>query len=208
MARRIEPKCKLCRREKMKLYLRGIRCTGDKCAIERRAYAPGQHGRMSGKLSDYGVQLREKQKMKKIYGLLEKQFRIFFERVQKKEGVTGDLLIQLLERRLDNTVYRLMFVTSRPEARQFVRHGKIYVNGRRVNIPSYIVNAGDTVEIVKKESTQKRVKDNLEMFKDRQTPEWLELNRGTLSGKVLRLPTKDDAALPVQESQIVELYSK
>ncbi len=208
MGRRIEPVCRLCRREGMKLFLKGIRCTGDKCAIERRNQPPGQHGRNRPKLSDYGTQLREKQKMKRIYGLLESQFRIFFKRAVQKRGVTGETLIQLLERRLDNVIYRLLVVSSRAEARQMVRHGLIAVNGRTVSIPSFLVRIGDKIEVRKKEALAKRVKANLEMLQDRPVAEWMELDREALQAKVLRLPTKADASLPVEESLIVELYSK
>ena len=208
MARRIEPACRLCRREGMKLFLKGIRCTGDKCAIERRNQPPGQHGRTRPKLSDYGTQLREKQKMKKIYGLLERQFRVFFARAVRKRGVTGETLISLLERRLDNVIYRLLLVPSRAEARQFVTHGNAFVNGRPVNIPSFLVRPGDKIEIRKKEEIHKRAKANLEMLQDRSIPEWLSLNRQTIEAGVLRLPGKADAGLPVEESLIVELYSK
>ncbi|MBI4394624.1 MAG: 30S ribosomal protein S4 [Candidatus Omnitrophica bacterium] len=208
MARRRGAVCRLCRREGIKLFLKGIRCTGDKCAIERRNQPPGMHRRSRGKLSDYGVQLREKQKAKKIYGMLERQFRSFFARAAKTRGITGETLIQSLERRLDNTVYRLLFVSSRKEARQLVSHGFIMVNGRTVNVPSFQVRAGDMIQTYPDELLKKRIQNNLEMLKDRPVPEWLELNRETLEGKVLRLPGKSDAGLPVEESQIVELYSK
>ena len=208
MGRRIGPVCRLCRREGIKLFLKGIRCTGDKCAIERRNYPPGMHKRTRGKLSDYGVQLREKQKAKKIYGMLERQFRFVFERASKRKGVTGETLIQLLERRLDNAVYRLLLVPSRAEARQMVIHGLIMVNGRAVNVPSFQVRAGDIIQPFPGEELQKRIQHNLEMLKDRPFPTWLGLNRETLEAKVLRLPEKADAGLPLEESQIVELYSK
>jgi small subunit ribosomal protein S4 len=209
MARVTGAKCRLCRREGIKLYLKGIRCTGDKCAIERRNKVPGVHmGRSGRKLSNYGIQLREKQKMKKIYGMLEKQFRIFFHRAEQKQGITGENLIQLLERRLDNVVYRLLFVTSRSEARQFVYHGLVSVNGKKVDIPSYIVNVDDVIEIAAKDESRDRIKNNLEMFKDRVAPEWLSLDRASIKGKVVRLPNKQDAGLPIEENLIVELYSK
>jgi len=208
MARRIEASCKLCRREGTKLFLKGIRCSGDKCAIERRNYAPGQHGRRRTKVSDYGLQLREKQKMKRIYMMLEKQFRIFFHRAVRKKGITGENLIELLERRLDNVVYRLLFGTSRSESRQMVTHGLIVVNKRRVDIPSYIVRVGDVIEVRKKERSEKYIKGNLELLKDRTVPPWLELDRANAVGKVVSLPTKADAGLPVEESLIIELYSK
>ncbi|MBI4358453.1 MAG: 30S ribosomal protein S4 [Candidatus Omnitrophica bacterium] len=208
MGRRIGPVCRLCRREGIKLFLKGIRCTGDKCAIEKRNQPPGMHPRSRGKLSDYGLQLREKQKAKKIYGTLERQFRTFFARAAKKRGVTGETLIQLLERRLDNLIYRVLFVPSRAEARQLVSHGLITVNGRTVNIPSFQVRVGDVIEPYHEESLKKRIQNNLEMLRDRPLPEWLELDRETLEAKVVRLPGKADAGLPVEESQIVELYSK
>ena len=208
MARRTGPVCRLCRREGIKLFLKGIRCTGDKCAIERRNTPPGMHRRSRGKLSDYGLQLREKQKAKKIYGMLERQFRSFFERASKKRGITGETLIQLLERRLDNVIYRLLLVPSRAEARQLVNHGFILVNGRTVSISSFQVRTGDVIQPHSDETLRKRIQGNLEMLKDRIIPDWLELNRETLEAKVTRLPEKADAGLPVEESQIVELYSK
>jgi len=207
MARKRGAKCRLCRREGIKLYLKGIRCSGDKCAIERRNKVPGQH-LVKRKLSDYGIQLREKQKMKKIYGMLEKQFRLYFDRAAKKKGITGENLIQLLERRLDNVIYRLLFVASRSEARQMVYHGLIKVNGKKVNIPSYIVKVGDTVGVDKRGDTEKRVKDNLEMLQDRLLPEWLTLDRNMVIGRMERFPGKVDAQLPIEENLIVELYSK
>lgn len=208
MARRTGAKCRLCRREGMKLHLKGIRCTGDKCAIEKRNTVPGQVSKMRRKLSDYGLQLREKQKMKKIYGMLEKQFRIFFQRAAKKKGITGDNLIQLLECRLDNVIVKLLFVPSRTEARQLICHGGIKVNGRKVDIPSYLVKEGDKISVANKETIQKRVKDNLEMLIDRPMVEWLSLDQKTLTASVMRLPTKADAGLQIEENLIVELYSK
>jgi len=208
MGRRIEPVCRLCRREGIKLFLKGIRCTGDKCAIERRNQPPGMHGRRRGKLSDFGFQLREKQKTKRIYGMLERQFRAFFERASRARGATGEKLVELLERRLDNVIYRLHWVSSRNEARQFVKHRHVLVNGRVVNIPSFFVRPGDKIEVCKKEAIVKRVKGILEMLQDRPFAEWLRLDPEALSAEVLRLPTKQDAGLPVEESLVVELYSK
>lgn len=209
MARIVQPACRLCRREGIKLYLKGIRCTGDKCAIERRNFVPGQHGKTSRrKLSSYGLQLREKQKAKKIYGMLERQFRFFFSQAVRKRGVTGETLIELLERRLDNVAFRLLFATSRKEARQLVLHGGLLVNGRKVDVPSFLVKAGDTIEVKKKDPIVKRVQGTLELLKDRMIPEWLDLKKDVLEAKVLRLPKKADAGIPVEESQIVELYSK
>ena len=208
MSRRIAPVCRLCRREGIKLFLKGIRCTGDKCAIERRNQPPGMHGRRRPKLSDYGKQLREKQKAKRMYGMLEKQFRVFFNRASRAPGATGEKLVELLERRLDNVVYRLHWVSSRSEARQFVFHKHVYVNGRAVNIPSFLVRVGDKIEVKKGEEEAKRVKATLEMLQDRPATEWFRHDPETLTAEVLRLPTKQDAALPVEESLIVELYSK
>ncbi len=208
MARLIEPVCRLCRREGIKLFLKGIRCTGDKCAIERRNQPPGQHGRRRNKLSDYGLQLREKQKTKRIYGMLERQFRVFFERASRAPGATGEKLVELLERRLDNVVYRLHWSSSRKEARQFVMHKNIFVNGRAVNISSFMVRVGDKIEVRKKEDLIKRTKGIIEMLQDRPLVEWLRMDPENLTAEVLRLPTKADAGLPVEESLIVELYSK
>ena len=208
MARLIQPVCRLCRREGIKLFLKGIRCSGDKCAIERRNQPPGMHVRRRPKLSDYGLQLREKQKTKRIYGMMEKQFEVFFDRASRAPGSTGEKLIELLERRLDNVVYRLHWVASRNESRQFVTHGHVQVNGRSVNIPSFLVRPGDKVEAVKKEGVAKRVQAVLEMLQDRPATEWLKFDAAALSAEVLRFPTKADAGLPVEESQIVELYSK
>ena len=208
MARLIEPVCRLCRREGIKLFLKGIRCTGDKCAIERRNQPPGMHGRRRPKLSDYGLQLREKQKTKRIYGMLEEQFHVFFSRASRASGSTGGKLVELLERRLDNVVYRLHWASSRNEARQFVSHKNIYVNGRAVNIPSFLVRVGDKIGLHKNEAIVKHVKATLEMLQDRPATEWLKLDPQNLTAEVLRLPTKADAGLPVEESLIVELYSK
>ncbi len=208
MARLIEPVCRICRREGVKLYLKGMRCYTPKCEIERRNTPPGAHGKTRTRLSDYGVQLREKQKMKRIYGVFERQFRVAFGRAQAKRGVTGETLIQLMERRLDNTVMRLLFAVSRQEARQFVRHGHIFVNGRTVRVPSFTVRVGDAVSVRPKERIQKLVRQNLEMLKDRVIPGWLASDPEALTAKVLRLPQKEEAGLPVDEQQIVELYSK
>lgn len=208
MARIIQPVCRMCRREGIKLFLKGIRCSGDKCAIERRNQPPGMHVRHRSKLSDYGIQLREKQKTKRIYGMLEKQFRVFFDRASRAPGVTGDKLIELLERRLDSTIYRLHWVSSRAEGRQFVLHGHVYVNGRQVNVPSFLVRVGDKIEVSKKEHSAKKARATLETLQDRPPAEWLRSDTGSLAAEVLRLPTKADAGLPVEESFIIELYSK
>lgn len=208
MARRIGPSCKLCRREGMKLFLKSTRCQTDKCAFSRREYAPGQHGRFRRKLSDYGLQLREKQKVKKIYGVLERQFRGYFKRAERMKGITGENLLQLLERRLDNVAFRSGFATSRPAARQLVRHGYVYVNGRRANIPSYIVKEGDTVVVRGSQKGMKHVKEMVELVAERVVPGWLEADQKGLEARVVRLPKRDEIPIPVQEKFIVELYSK
>lgn len=207
MARYIGPVHRLARREGVDLFLKGGHRRNEK--LEKRLEKlPGQSRQRRAKISDYGVQLREKQKLKRIYGLLERQFRVFFARAAKKQGVTGENLIQLLERRLDNVVYRLFFAASRREARQLVNHGHICVNGRRVDIPSFLVKPGDKIEPGRKESTVNRLKARFEMYKDLQVPEWLALDRDKLEATVLRHPTKGDTALPVEDSLVVELYSK
>lgn len=207
MARVRGPKCRLCRREGIKLYLKGVKCFSDKCAVEKRNQIPGMH-RAQGKLSEYGIQLREKQRLKRIYGMLEQQFRNFFSRASRKKGVTGETLIQYCERRLDNVALRLHLLSSRNEARQFIRHGSILVNGVKVNIPSYMVKEGDKISVAETERVQKRIRANLEMLQDRPMVEWLAFDSATLTGCVLRLPTKADASLPIEENLIVELYSK
>jgi small subunit ribosomal protein S4 len=209
MARQRKPFCKLCRREGVKLFLKGARCNTDKCAVTRRAYAPGQHGQKRTKLSDYGIQLREKQKAKKIYGLLERQFRHYFAIAERSKGVTGEVLLQLLERRLDNVIYRLPFAASRNSARQLVRHGSVCVNGRKVNIPSYLTDVGDVIQIKTDEKTKKRIQDTAELTKDtRAVPAWLEPDCANLKGQIKRLPIKADIGYAIQEQLIVELYSK
>ena len=207
MGRYTGPVIRLNRREGVNLALKGRRSTDEKYE-KRIGQPPGQHGKNRQKLSDYGVQLREKQKVKRIYGMLERQFRVLFARAVKKRGVTGEALIQLLERRLDNVVYRLLFGSTRREARQMVSHGLIFVNHQPVNISSYLVKEGDKISVRKKEATVNRVKAALEKWQDLQVPGWLSLHRDSLEAQVVRLPTKADAALPVEESLIVELYSK
>jgi small subunit ribosomal protein S4 len=192
----------------MKLFLKGLKCTTDKCPFTRRQYAPGQHGQVRQKLSDYAQQLREKQKVKRIYNILEKQFRTYFHKASKSKGVTGKMLIQYLERRLDNVVFHLHFATSRSEARQIVRHNHVYVNNHKVNIPSYLVKKDDVVEIKTKDNFRKKIKDNIEASKERGIPSWLELDANNLKGKILRLPEREDLQLPIREQLIVELYSK
>jgi small subunit ribosomal protein S4 len=209
MARYIGPVCRLCRREGMKLFLKGERCYSEKCAIEKRNVPPGQHGRSrKAKMVGYGVQLREKQKVKRTYGVLENQFRRYFEAADRQKGITGELLLQSLERRLDNVVYRLGFATSRPQARQLVRHGHFTVNGKKVDIPSYPVRSGDTVAVRSDSVQNPTIQHAMEEVKGRGIPEWLAIDAGTLSGRVSQLPTRMQINLPVQEQLIVELYSK
>jgi small subunit ribosomal protein S4 len=209
MARYIGPVCRLCRREGMKLFLKGERCYTEKCAIEKRNVPPGQHGRSRrAKLVGYGMQLREKQKVKRIYGVLENQFRRYFEAADRQKGITGELLLQMLERRLDNVVYRLGFATSRPQARQLVRHGHFSVNGRKVDIPSYAVRQGDMVAVRQGSRENATIKYAMEEVKGRGIPEWLVPDEAGLAGKVSSLPTREQINLPVQEQLIVELYSK
>jgi small subunit ribosomal protein S4 len=209
MARYIGAVCRLCRRQGEKLFLKGTRCQTEKCAAAKRAYPPGQHGEgRRQKLSNYGTQLKEKQKVKRIYGVLERQFRKYFEIASKTKGVTGKVLLQLLERRLDNVVFRMGLGISRSQARQIVRHNLIAVNSRRVNIPSYLVAKDDLIEIKAKDKAKIKIKDNLELSKDRTVPSWLEFSAAEMKGKVLRLPEKTDIQQPIQEQLIVELYSK
>jgi len=209
MARYINAVCRLCRREGEKLFLKGTKCNTEKCPVARRAYPPGQHGqRRRTKLSNYGLQLREKQKVRRIYGVLERQFRRYFKLASKTKGVTGKVLLQLLERRLDNCIFRLGLAVSRSQARQIVRHNQIYVNDRRVNIPSYLVATGDVIRFKAKEKAMAKIKENLEASKDRSVPTWLEFNRNELNAKILRLPEKEDIQQQIQEQLIVELYSK
>lgn len=208
MARYKGPVCRLCRREGVKLYLKGDRCYTNKCAIERRPYAPGQHGRRRIKLSDYGLQLREKQKARRIYGVLERQFRKYYEEAARKRGVTGEVLLQILESRLDNVVYRLGFADSRAQARQIVRHGHVAVNGKKVNIPSYRVSEGDVVSIREKSKDSPLFKEIAAKLEDHTVLEWLELDVQNLSGRVVRLPRRDEIDIPVEEHLIVERYSR
>ena len=209
MARYLGAVCRLCRREGMKLFLKGERCYTDKCAIEKRNVPPGQHGRArKAKVIGYGVQLREKQKVKRTYGILENQFRRYFEAADRQKGITGQLLLQMLERRLDNVVYRLGFATSRPQARQLVRHGHFTVNGRKVDIPSFAVRQGDTVAVRSTSATNVTIQHATEEVKGRGVPEWLLLDLGALSGRISSLPTREQINLPVEEQLIVELYSK
>ena len=209
MARYRGSVCRLCRRENLKLFLKGDRCYSDKCAFDRRGYPPGQHGqRRKGKMSDYGVQLREKQKVKRMYGLAEKQFRLFFQRADRQRGITGTNLLVALECRLDNVVYRLGFVNSRNQGRHFVRHKHFLVNGNIVNIPSYQVKVGDVIELREKSRNVQVLTDALEGVVRRGIPQWLELEKANMKGIVKGLPAREDLTMPMQEQLIVELYSK
>lgn len=208
MARYTGSVCRMCRREGMKLFLKGDRCYTDKCAVGRRSYAPGQHGQGRKKQSEYGLQLREKQKAKRYYGVLESQFAKYYEMASKKHGVTGENLLQILESRLDNVVYRLGFALSRPEARQLVSHGHFTVNGRRVNIPSFLVKEGDVVAVCDKSKSSAKMKAVLENTETKVVPKWLELDRENHVAKVVTLAAREDIDLPIQETLIVELYSK
>ncbi|MFC1643568.1 30S ribosomal protein S4 [Chlamydiota bacterium] len=208
MARYVGPKCKLCRREGTKLMLKGVKCLAAKCTMEKRDYAPGQHGASRKKISNYGVQLREKQKLKRLYGMLEKQFKLTFEKASKMKGVTGDNLLMLLETRLDNVVFKAGLTTSRNAARQFIRHKHILVNNKRVDIPSFHVKEKDKIQVVDKERSKTLVKENIEAVKSLETPVWLRCNRKEATIEVLKIPERNEIAVPVQEQLVVELYSK
>ena len=208
MARYTDAVCRQCRREGQKLFLKGERCYSDKCAINRRSFAPGQHGKARKKLSEYGLQLREKQKARRYYGVLEGQFRHYFDLAERKSGITGENLLQILESRLDNVVYRLGLAMSRPEARQLVVHGHFTVNGKKVDIPSYLISAGDVVAVRQKSKASEKFKVIAEANANRPVPGWLEVDRENMSGKVVALPTRDQIDLEIQETLIVELYSK
>lgn len=208
MARYRGSVCRLCRRENMKLFLKGDRCYSDKCAFDRRSYAPGEHGQRRGKFSDYGIQLREKQKVKRIYGLSEKQFHLFFDRADKQAGITGTNLLVSLERRLDNVVYRLGFVNSRTQGRHFVRHNHFLLNGKKVNIPSCLIKVGDVIEVSEKSKKNQSIADSLDAVVRRGVPPWLELDKEQQKGTIKALPVREDIAMPIKEQLIVELYSK
>ena len=209
MSRYKDSVCRHCRRENLKLYLKGDRCYSDKCAFDRRSYPPGEHGERRGrKISDYGIQLREKQKVKRMYGLSEKQFHLFFERAEAQRGVTGTNLLVLLERRLDNVVYRLGFANSRTQGRQFVLHNHFVVNGKKVNIPSFLVKRGDSVEVKEKSKKVGAISDSIEAVVRRGIPQWLELEKEKHKGVVTGFPVREDITMPIQEQLVVELYSK
>lgn len=208
VARYIGALCRICRREGEKLLLKGTRCYTEKCAVERRKYPPGQHGQGYRKLSDYGFQLREKQKVRKMYGLLERQFRRYFEKAERKRGITGEVLLQLVESRLDTIVYRMGYAPNRRSARQLIRHGHILVNGREVNLPSYEVKKGNTVEVKQSSKEIPEIVDSISKVEHKGIPSWVEVDAVNLKGKVLNIPAREELQLPVQEQLIVELYSK
>lgn len=209
MARYRGSVCRLCRRENMKLFLKGDRCYSDKCAFERRSYAPGQHGQSRRrKASDYGIQLREKQKVKRMYGLSEKQFRLSFSKADRQQGITGTNLLISLERRLDNTVYRIGFVNSRSQGRQLVKHDHFLINGRKVNIPSYQIKIGDVIEVREKSRNIQAISDSMDAVVRRGVPQWIEFEKENLKGTVKSFPVREDLTMPIQEQLIVELYSK
>jgi len=209
LARNLDPKCRQCRREGEKLFLKAEKCFTEKCAIEKRNYPPGQHGqRRASRLSDYGVQLREKQKLRRMYGVLEKQFRSYYAEADRKKGITGENLLQMLESRLDNVAYKMGLGGSRTEARQIVKHNSILVNGKRVNIPSYQVQPGDSISVADKSKDQLRIKSALEAADERGLPEWLEVDVKKLTGIFKNRPERDDLPSTINESLVVELYSK
>lgn len=208
MARYTGPVCRLCRREGAKLYLKGDRCYSGKCAIDKRNYAPGQHGQGRKKVSEYGIQLREKQKAKRIYGILETQFRNYFEKADRQQGITGENLLRLLERRLDNVVYRLGFGASRTEARQLVRHGHFLVNGQKVNIPSFLIKVGQEITVREGSKESPRIKELAQLAAAKTIPAWLELDAEKMAAKIVAIPSREEIDVPVQEHLIVELYSR
>ncbi len=208
MSRYKDEQCRICRREGQKLFLKGSRCYSDKCSVTRRNYAPGEHGQGRKKLSEYGTQLREKQKTKAFYGVGEKQFRKYFEMAENKKGITGEVLLQILESRLDNVVYRAGFGVSRAQARQLVNHGHFDVNGIKTDIASYLVKPGDVISVRENKKDSKIIKENAEINSNKPVPEWLEKNNEKLEAKVVRLASREDVDLPVEEHLIVELYSK
>jgi small subunit ribosomal protein S4 len=208
MARYSGPSCKLCRREGLKLFLKGERCYTDKCSFDRRPYPPGQHGQRRSKFTEYGIRLREKQKVRRIYGVLERQFRTYFEKADATKGVTGEQLLGILERRLDSVAYRLGFAWTRADARQLVRHKHVQVNGKTVNIPSYLVKPGDKISVREKSRSKGRVQSALDGVERRGVPEWLELDRDNATGTVKTAPNREEITLPIQEQLIVEFYSR
>jgi len=208
LARYTESQCRLCRRENLKLFLKGDRCYSDKCAIDRRPYPPGQRSKFRREFSEYGNQLREKQKVKRIYGVLERQFRNYFKMAEAKKGITGENLLILLERRLDSVIYRLGFANSRNEARQLVKHSHFLINDKKVNVPSYLIKPGDVIRLREKSKNVSRILEALESVARRGIPPWLELDKTNLRGTIRGLPSREDLTMPIQEQLIVELYSK
>ena len=208
MARYTDASCRLCRREGQKLFLKGERCYTDKCAVTRRASLPGQHGKARKKTSEYGIQLRAKQKARRYYGVLESQFEKYFDMAERQQGMAGENLLRILESRLDNVVYRLGFASSRKEARQLVRHGHYTLNGKKVNIPSLLLKAGDVVAVAQKSKSSDKMKNVIEAFESRPIPKWLDLDKNNLQATVVELPQREDIDLDVEEHLIVELYSK
>ncbi len=208
MARYTEPVCRLCRREGLKLYLKGDRCYSDKCAIVKRPYAPGQHGQQRKKVSEYGIQLREKQKVRRVYGVAEKQFRIAFAEAERRGGVAGENMLQLLESRLDNVVYRMGLAASRVEARQLIGHGHFTINGKKVDIASYIVRVGEEIAVREKSRSSNKFAEIAEALAHRQIPAWLDVDKANLRGKVVALPSREDVDIPITEQLVVELYSR
>lgn len=208
MARYRDALCRLCRREGIKLFLKGTRCYTEKCAFERRKYPPGQHGHNRAKLSDYGLQLREKQKVKRIYGIMERQFKNYFEKATKMKGVTGENLLKLLERRFDNIVYRMGFAINIRQARQLVTHGFFTINGKKVDMPSYLLKPGDIIEVRAEAKEKELIKENLALAEQRGLPAWIEVNLSEMKGKFVRIPEREEIQIPVHEQLIVEFYSK
>ena len=208
MARYTGPVCRLCRREGAKLYLKGDRCYSDSCSFTKRSYAPGQHGQARKKVSEYGLQLREKQRARRVYGVLEGQFRTYFDKADRQKGITGENLLVLLERRLDNVVYRLGFAASRTQARQLVRHRHFAVNGKRVDIPSYQIKPGDVIQVKETSKQSPLIKEIAEAVTTKTTPAWLEVQAEEMIGKIVRYPNRDEIDTPIQEHLIVELYSR
>ncbi|TAL26069.1 MAG: 30S ribosomal protein S4 [Nitrospirae bacterium] len=208
MAKYTGPLCRVCRRQGEKLFLKGERCYTEKCAVERRKYPPGQHGQRRTKLSDYAIQLKEKQKARKNYGLIERQFRICFREAERQKGATGEVLLQLLERRLDNVVFRMGFAVNRREARHMIVHGHFITNGKIINIPSYLVKPGDVVEVKESSREVPGIADNISKIEHRGLPGWVEVDISTFKGKILHIPSREEMQLPIQEQLIVELYSK
>ena len=204
------PVCRLCRREGIKLFLKGTKCYTEKCPVAKRPFPPGQHGKGKGrfKISDYGVQLREKQKAKRIYGLLERQFKFYFHKAEKAKGVTGEKLLEFLERRLDNVIFRLIFSLTRRQARQLVANGHVHVNNRKVDRPSYQVKVGDVIQLKCKDKQKQRIKEIIELSKDKNVPGWLKADFENLKGEVVAIPKREDVGFPIKEQMIIELYSK